>query len=68
MNKEDFLKISIPLIENEIQQQIANLIEESFTLKQQSEHLLDVAKKAVEIAIEQDEEGAINYIENEAKI
>ncbi len=57
--------VLIPIIAEEKQQQIANLIEESFTLKKQSEHLLEVAKKAVELAIEQNEEVAINYIENE---
>jgi type I restriction enzyme S subunit/type I restriction enzyme M protein len=38
------------------------LVEESFKLKKQSEHLLEVAKTAVEIAIEQDEATAIAYI------
>lgn len=41
-------------------------IEESFRLKKQSEQLLETAKRAVEIAIEQDEEEAMRYIE-EAK-
>jgi len=58
--------VVVPIIDYDKQQQIANLIEESFALKKQSEHLLEVAKKAVEIAIEENEEVALNYIkENE---
>lgn len=41
---------------------IAARVEESFTLKKQSEQLLETDKRAVEIAIEQDEEEAIKYI------
>jgi len=42
------------------------LVEESFALKQKSEHLLEVVKRAVEIAIEENEELALRYIsENE---
>ncbi len=44
----------------EAQTQIATLVQQRFTLKAQSEHLLEVAKRAVEIAIEQDELGYIN--------
>ena len=62
LNKDDFLNIRIPKIKITKQQQIAIHIEQSFSLKKQSEHLLDVAKKAVEIAIEQNEEVATNYI------
>ncbi len=58
--------VVVPIIDYKKQQQIANLIEESFALKKQSKHLLEVAKKAVEIAIEEDEEVALKYIkENE---
>ncbi len=62
MNKNEFQNILVPLIEIKAQQQIAQLIEESFSLKKQSEHLLEVAKRAVEIAIEENEEVAIKYI------
>ncbi len=46
----------------EAQTQIATLVQQRFTLKAQSEHLLEVAKRAVEIAIEQDEQTAMDYI------
>jgi type I restriction enzyme M protein len=41
---------------------IAALIQQSFSLKATSEHLLETAKHAVEIAIETDEKTAPNYI------
>jgi restriction endonuclease S subunit len=62
LNKDDFLNIPIPLIDNEAQKNIKNSINESFALKKQSEHLLEVAKRAVEIAIEEGEEIALRYI------
>ena len=51
----------------EKQQQISQKIIESFNLSKQSKHLLECAKRAVEIAIEQDEQTAIDYIENSTK-
>ena len=59
--------VMVPIIEYSKQQQIAGLIEQSFSLKKQSEHLLEVAKKAVEIAIEEDEQVAIDYINIQIK-
>jgi len=58
----------IPLIETHKQQDIAELIEESFTQKKQSETLLETAKRAVEIAIEDSEEKAIEYIKNNVSL
>lgn len=57
--------VIIPIIPNSIQQQITELIQQSFTLKAQSEHLLEVAKQAVEIAIEQSEAAALDFINRE---
>jgi restriction endonuclease S subunit len=55
--------VVIPIIEYEKQKKIADLVEESFQLKKQSEELLEAAKRAVEIAIEQNEEKAMKYLE-----
>lgn len=44
------------------QTQIAGLIQQSFTLKAESESLLAAAKRAVEIAIESDEPTTIAYL------
>jgi hypothetical protein len=42
---------------------ISNKIPESFRLKTKSEQLLSLAKRAVEIAIEEEEDGAAVYTE-----
>jgi type I restriction enzyme S subunit len=60
--KEEIENVIVPIIDYKKQQEIAQLIEESFSLKKQSEHLLEVAKRAVEIAIEENEEVANKYI------
>lgn len=59
---EDILGLPIPKIEKEIQTKIAALVKESFSLKAESERLLVVAKRAVEVAIEQDEAAAMAYL------
>ena len=65
INKNEFFNIELPLIESSKQQQIADFIEQSFALKKESEHLLEVAKCAVEMAIEEDEGVALKYIDTE---
>ena len=62
INKDEFLKIPLPLINPKTQSQISLLIQESFALKSKSEKLLELAKKAVEMAIEESEEGAMKFI------
>ncbi len=57
--------VIIPIIDFNIQQQISEKIEESFRLKKQSEALLELAKMGVEMAIEDGEEKALDYIERE---
>ncbi len=54
--------VVVPIIPLPKQSEIAALITQSFALKKQSEHLLEVAKRAVEIAIEQDEAVAMGWI------
>lgn len=57
----------IPVLEdvkqNEIQQKIVN----AFDLRKQSKHLLECAKRAVEIAIERDEGAAIKWLQEQSK-
>lgn len=67
INKDEFFKIPIPIIDFTKQREISELIEKSFALKKESEHLLEVAKRAVEIAIEENEEVALEFIENNSK-
>ena len=54
--------VIIPILPMEEQQEISQKVQESFRLRNESEHLLNVAKTAVEIAISESEEKAIHYI------
>lgn len=55
--------VVVPLVDMPTQTKITALVQQSFTLKAESERLLDVAKHAVEIAIEQDEQAALDFID-----
>lgn len=55
INKVEFQNIPVPIIDYSIQEKIAALVEDSFILKKQSEQLLETAKRAVEMAIEEGE-------------
>lgn len=57
-------QVEIPVVDKDVQHQISLLIQESFRLKKESEQLLDLAKRAVEVAIEEGEEKAMEMIEN----
>ncbi len=59
--------VVVPLIDFDKQKEIAELVEQSFVLKKQSEELLETAKRAVEIAIEESEEKAIEYINSKSE-
>jgi len=61
---DDILSLPIPIVSEKNQNEIASLVKESFALKKQSEKLLEVAKLAVEIAIEKDEPTALQYIKD----
>lgn len=65
--KEEIEQVVVPIITFKKQEQIAELVEESFKLKVESERLLEVAKKAVEMAIEADEATAIKFIKDNIK-
>lgn len=61
-NKDDFKKYILPKVDNLIQQKIAELVTQSHKARNESKKLLDVAKRAVEIFIEEDEEKAMEFI------
>ena len=65
ISKEELEKINIPIISNDVQQDIATYITYSKILYNQSRQLLEVAKKSVEIAIEQNEDIALQYLQKE---
>lgn len=60
-------EILIPIIDISVQKQIEEKIKKSFLLKEESKQLLDLAKKAVEIAIEKDENEAMKFMEEKIK-
>lgn len=49
------------------QTKIAALVQQSFALKAESETLLDLAKRAVEMAIEEDEAAAMEFLTGKNK-
>ena len=63
INKEEFGRIVVPTIRAEKQAEIQQKVIESFNLRNHARDLLECAKRAVEIAIEQDEQTAIDWLE-----
>lgn len=61
---DDMAKIPIPILNEEIQKGIAAKVQESFTLRHQSKQLLEYAKQAVELAIEQGEPSALAWLKD----
>jgi len=59
---KDIAQFLIPFIAPKIQQQIREKVVSSLALKKQSTALLDIAKRAVEIAIELDEAAALDFM------
>ncbi len=58
----------IPILHHEKQAEIQQKVVESFSLREQAKDLLEYAKRAVEIAIEQDEQTAIDWLESVSQI
>ncbi len=56
--------IIFPIISPSIQSTISTKIRQSFTNREKSKQLLEVAKRAIEIAIEENEEKGLDYIKN----
>ncbi len=61
---DDVLNMPIPLFEDAVQKEIAAKVQESFALRRQSKQLLDYAKQAVEMAIEQGEDAALEWLKD----
>ncbi|MFM2369576.1 MAG: hypothetical protein RL619_1886 [Bacteroidota bacterium] len=68
ISPKDIFNIVIPILPLETQTQISSKIQQSFLLKTKSQKLLNIAKLAVEIAIEQSEEKALQYITEQEKL
>lgn len=57
----------IPVLKEDKQKEIEELIEKSFSDRKLSKSLLEIAKRGVEMAIEKDEQEAENWIEDKLK-
>lgn len=66
ISQDELSSIVLPKVSPEIQSRIRDKVSESFELRRRSRKLLDAAKRAVEIAIEQDESAAIKWLERES--
>ena len=64
INKEEFSKIAVPKIKAEKQAEIEQKVIESFNLRNRAKDFLEHAKHAVELAIEQDEQAAIDWLDS----
>lgn len=60
--KDEFLNIPLPNVKNETQEEVKKRISSSYRLRDKSKELLECAKQAVEMAIEQDETTAITWL------
>lgn len=56
--------VIIPVLDMDIQKEIATKVRESFALRKQSKQLLEYAKQAVEMAIEQGEDVAMEWLKD----
>ena len=59
----DIARFVIPFVDAVTQETIAEKMRESYAARREAKALLEVAKRAVEIAIEQDEDAGMAYIE-----
>lgn len=64
ISKDELNQITIPKIKKDIQNLIQKKIREMYNSKEKSKSLLETAKKAVEMAIEENEEVAMRFIKN----
>ncbi len=67
ISKINLDSLCLPRVREEIQAKIQQKVTECFNLRNRSKHLLECAKRSVEIAIEQDEQTAIDWLDNNAE-
>ena len=65
---EDVLNMPIPLFEETVKQSIVSKVKEAASLRSQSEQLLEYAKQAVEMAIEQGEDVALTWLKDKIPV
>ncbi|MBU2544952.1 restriction endonuclease subunit S [Patescibacteria group bacterium] len=64
LSTKDILNLQIPILDQKIQEKIAKKIKDSHLAREKSKELLEKAKKAVEIYIEEDEKEAQKTLKN----
>lgn len=62
MNTDEFANLIVPKIDQHTQHVIAEIIQDCAQKREESIRLLELAKTAVEVAIEQGEENAMNFL------
>ena len=62
--QSEIANVTIPILPISCQQQIAAKVHESFALRRKSKALLECARQAVEMAIEQGEEHALKWLQS----
>ncbi|WP_353684511.1 restriction endonuclease subunit S [Thermodesulfovibrio sp. 3907-1M] len=62
ISDKEIKSILIPILPLSTQQQIASLVQKSHETRKKAKELLEIAKKAIEIAIEKNEKEALDYI------
>lgn len=60
--------VIIPILEMDLQKEIAAKVQEAFALRKQSKQLLEYAKQAVEMAIEQSEDMALKWLKDKIPV
>ncbi len=65
ITKDELLSMPLPKIDESVQFEIAAKLKESFALRRKSKELLEAAKRAVEIAIEEGEESATTWLKQQ---
>lgn len=64
ISKDELLSMPLPKIDDNIQNDIAAKVQKSSLLRQQSKQLLEIAKQAVEMAIEHGEDNALMWLKD----
>lgn len=67
ISKEEFTKLPIPILKQNIQVEIASCINQSMEYSRKAKDLLIIATKAVEIAIDKDEKTAQNFLDRQTE-
>ena len=67
ITKDELLSMPLPRIDENVQREIAVKVRQSFELRDKSKQLLENAKQAVELAIEQGEDAALAWLKDKVK-